>query len=166
MTPINLRTRHSIAPYLAVVMLLQTMGCASQFEQDTQNIRVEVWAGDAMVTAVDCQITADTENIPWVKVNVPLVVKRSDQPLWIGCRSDKYGLAKGLLWPRIDHERGGQVDYRDGNGGLVDYGRQPSAFAYPSWVKLRFGQSLMFDLSDEVKGRLVLAQPNGPTPNQ
>lgn len=134
------------------MMLVQTLGCASQFEQDTQSIRVDVWAEDAPITPLECHISTDSKNMQWVDVSTPLQVKRSDKPLWISCSSDKFGLANGLMWPRLDESRGGPAHYRDGNGGLVDYGRQPSAFAYPAWVKLKFGQSLMFDRASNEKG--------------
>lgn len=155
MTPTTSRTKFSIASLILVVMLVQTLGCAFQFEQDAQDVRVEVWTEDVQITPVECHISTDSKNMQWVDVSTPLQVKRSDQPLWITCRSDKYGLAKGLMWPRLDESRGGPAHYRDGNGGLVDYGHQPSAFAYPAWVKLKFGQSLMFDRASNEKGRPV-----------
>ena len=147
MTPTTSRTKFSIASLIVVVMLVQILGCASQFEQDAQDVRVEVWTEDVQITPVECHISTDSENMQWVDVSKSLHVKRSDIPLWISCRST-LGLAKGLLWPRLDESRGGQAHYRDGSGGLVDYGRRPSAFAYPSWVKLRLGQSLVFDRAD------------------
>jgi hypothetical protein len=150
MTPTTSRTKLSIASLIVVVMLVQTLGCASQFEQDTQDIRVEVWTDDALVNPTACHIFTDSKNMQWVDVSKPLQVKRSDIPLWISCRSDTLGLAKGLLLPRLDESRGGQAHYRDGSGGLVDYGRRPSAFAYPSWVKLRLGQSSVFDRAKDV----------------
>ena len=140
------------------VMVALTTGCASITGDTTHPMRVDTLAAGKPVRGADCKVTNDYGQVS-VKSGDTLQVRRSSKDLDISCTSAEQGEAHGRAISRANAGMAGNILFGGGIGAIIDHNKG-TAYTYPSWVQLVFGQELTFDRSDEKDGLPV--QGRGP----
>lgn len=133
-------------------------GCVSYVNDFSQPMKIETRAADGtLVAGADCQLQNDKTS-QTVKSGDTVGVRRSSEPLRISCKHPAHPDAVGQALPRINTGMIGNVVFGGGTAGLL--GRSGgTAYTYPAWVQLVFGQTLMFDRRDEKDGQATLGKP-------
>jgi hypothetical protein len=135
----------------AVVVL---SGCASIVNDTTQAVRLETkTANGQAVTGADCKLTNDYGDTS-IKSGSTLQVRRSSKDLDITCTQAGQGEAKGRAISRANAGLAGNILFGGGIGAIIDHNKG-TAYTYPTWVQLVFGQTLVFDRTDEKEGAPV-----------
>lgn len=137
---------------------LAVAGCSSYVNDFMQPMKIETRATDgSLVAGADCTLQNDKANMQ-IKSGSTVGVRRSDQPLRIECRHGAHEVARAQVLPRFNTSMVGNVLFGGGTAGLI--GRSGgTAYTYPYWIQLVFGQSLEFDRGDE-------KSPEQPTPSR
>ena len=148
----------TLATCAAVVMVALTTGCASITGDTTHPMRVDTLAAGKAVRGADCKVTNDYGQVS-VKSGDTLQVRRSSKDLDISCTSAEQGDAHGRAISRANAGMAGNILFGGVIGAVIDHNKG-TAYTYPSWVQLVFGQELTFDRSDEKEGLPV--QGRGP----
>lgn len=136
--------------YAAVIAIALTSGCASITGDTTHPMRVDTMAGGKSVRGAECKVTNDYGQVT-VKSGDTLQVRRSSKDLDISCNSTVDGDAQGRAISRANAGMAGNILFGGGIGAIIDHNKG-TAYTYPSWVQLVFGQELTFDRSDEKDG--------------
>jgi hypothetical protein len=146
----------STVTLLAVAAL--GVGCASYVNDFMQPMKIETRAADgALVTGADCRLQNDKAS-QTMKSGDTIGVRRSSEPLQISCTHPTHPDAQARALPRINTRMIGNVLFGSGTAGLI--GRSGgTAYTYPAWVQLVFGQTLVFDRSDEKDGEATPGRP-------
>lgn len=131
---------------------LACSGCASFVNDPVHPMKVETAtpAGE-FVTDADCRLTNDA-GVQNVKSGETLLVRRSTRDLTIVCRHPAHPDATARAISRASAGMWGNVIFGGGIGAVIDHGKG-TAYSYPTWVQLVFGQSLVFDANDQKEGR-------------
>lgn len=137
----------TLATCTAFVMVALTTGCASITGDTTHPMRVDTLAAGKPVRGADCKVTNDYGQVS-VKSGDTLQVRRSSKDLDISCTSAEQGEAHGRAISRANAGMAGNILFGGGIGAIIDHNKG-TAYTYPSWVQLVFGQELTFDRSDE-----------------
>lgn len=152
-------------PPMAALMAaaLACTGCASFVNDPVHPMKVEAAtpAGE-LVTDAACTLTNDT-GVHTVKSGDTLLVRRSTKDLAIVCRHPAHPDATARAISRASAGMWGNVIFGGGIGAVIDHGKG-TAYSYPTWVQLVFGQSLVFDANDQKEGRSTPAA--APAPGQ
>lgn len=127
-------------------------GCVSYVNDFTQPMKIETRAADGtLVAGADCQLQNDKSS-QTVKSGDTVGVRRSSEPLQIRCKHPAHLDAVAQALARINTSMIGNVVFGGGTAGLI--GRSGgTAYTYPAWVQLVFGQALVFDRRDEKDGQ-------------
>lgn len=140
---------------LGVVLLLCT-GCASVTQGTTQPLRIDTEnAKGELIDDADCALTND-HGTTHAQSGRTSPVRRSGQDLNITCTSPGQPEASGRLVSRANAGLAGNVIIGGAIGALVDH-NSGAAYTYPSWVRLIFGHSGIFDRRNEQQGSAMAA---------
>ncbi len=137
----------------ALVVMALTTGCASITGDTTHPLRVDTLANGKAVRGADCKVTNDYGQVS-VKSGDTMQVRSSGKDLDIACVSAENGDARGRAISRANAGMAGNIIFGGGIGAIIDHNKG-TAYTYPSWVQLVFGQELMFDRNDEKDGAPV-----------
>lgn len=134
---------------VALMVLLST-GCASITGDTTHPMRVDTMAAGKSVRGAECKVTNDYGQVI-IKSGDTMQVRRSSKDLDISCSSADQGDARGRAISRANAGMAGNILFGGGIGAIIDHNKG-TAYTYPSWVQLVFGEELTFDRSDEREG--------------
>lgn len=145
---------------IIAVGLLGLTGCASIVNDSTQPMKLETKTeAGTMVPGADCKISNDYGTIS-AKSGDTATVRRSSKDLDIVCTHPQNPQASARAISRANAGLAGNILFGGGIGAIIDHNKG-TAYTYPTWVQLVFGQSLVFDRSAEKEGQPVLGtQPN------
>lgn len=145
---------------IIAVGLLGLTGCASIVNDSTQPMKLETKTeAGTMVPGADCKISNDYGTIS-AKSGDTTTVRRSSKDLDIVCTHPQNPQASARAISRANAGLAGNILLGGGIGAIIDHNKG-TAYTYPTWVQLVFGQSLVFDRSAEKEGQPVLGtQPN------
>lgn len=148
----------SISIVMSAVVLT---GCASVVNDTTHPIKVETktQAGN-MVAGADCRLTNDYGTFN-VKSGDTTQVRRSGKDLDIVCKDPANPEATARAVSRANGGMWGNIILGGGVGAIIDHNKG-TAYTYPTWVQLVFGQSLVFDRSNEKEGQPVVGAQVAP----
>jgi uncharacterized protein YceK len=143
------------ALFSAAVLL---SGCASVVNDKTHPMKIETKteAGE-LVTGADCTMTNDKASST-VKSGEIANVRRSNTDLEITCKHPAKSDAIAKAISRVNGGMFGNIILGGGIGAVIDH-NTGSAYTYPSWVQLIFGQTLTFDRHNEKENQPVPATP-------
>lgn len=137
-------------------------GCASIINDKEQNIQIETSSSDGVVlNGAKCNAVNDEASAQFLSGQT-VKVHRSNKPLNISCSQEGHAQARG----KVESSTGvGSTTMNYFMGGLVfgstaqavDHAKG-TAYHYPVWVRLIFGQSLVFNRSDEKDGQPTLGK--------
>lgn len=162
----NKATLRATATLGLIVLSALTVGCASIVNDSTHPVRLDAMKAGASVANVDCSATNDygTTNF---KSGATFQARRSSKDMDIVCNSAEHGVAKGRAISRVNGGMFGNILLGGGVGAIIDHNKG-TAYTYPTWMRLTFGQDEIFDRSDEKEGFPVQGRTLGtvgaPTP--
>ena len=139
---------------LAVVALCS--GCASVVNDTTHPMRVETKTPSGqLVTGAECRLSNDYGTFT-VKSGDTAQVRRSSKDLDILCKDPQNPDAQARAISRANGGMWGNIILGGGVGAIIDHNKG-TAYTYPTWVQLVFGQTLVFDRTNEKDGQPALA---------
>lgn len=103
-----------------------------------------------------------------MKSGETLQIRRSNKDLDIVCRLPEQPDAVARAISRANAGLAGNIIFGGGIGAIIDYSKG-TAYTYPSWVRLIFGKTLVFDRSDDKDGQVLLGkepEATATTPKQ
>lgn len=126
-------------------------GCASIVNDTTHPMKVETKsASGELVAGAECKLTNDYGSFT-VKSGDSTPIRRSSKDLDIVCKDPKNPDATARAISRANGGMAGNIIFGGGIGAIIDHNKG-TAYTYPTWVQLVFGQSLVFDRRTEKDG--------------
>lgn len=142
---------------LAAAAACGLVGCASIVNDTTQPMKIEtVTAGGETVAGAECKISNDYGSIS-AKSGDTAQVRRSSKDMDISCVHPQNPDAKARAISRANAGLAGNILFGGGIGAIIDHNKG-TAYTYPTWVRLVFGQTLVFDRTDEKDGQPVVGK--------
>lgn len=143
---------------LAAAVVLATTGCASIVNETTHPIRVETAKEDgSLVAGAECKLDGEYGSFS-VKSGDTLQLRRSSKDMDISCKAADNAEAKGRLISRANAGLAGNIIFGGIIGAVIDHNKG-TAYTFPTWIRLVFGKTLVFDRNAEKDGGPVLGAP-------
>ncbi len=131
---------------MAVATAMTLVGCASVVNETTHDVRVDTKQKSGTVVAgADCVATNDYGSTNF-KSGGTQALRRSAGDMTIVCTKNGEQPANARLISRPNGGMAGNIVLGGVIGAVVDHNRG-TAYTYPTWVELVFGESLVFDRS-------------------
>jgi hypothetical protein len=141
--------------FAAVAVLLATTGCASIVNETTHPMKIETAKSDgALIDGAECKVANDYGTVT-VKSGETSNVRRSSKDLDITCVHPENPNAVARAISRPNAGLAGNILIGGGIGAIIDHNKG-TAYTYPTWVRLVFGKTLVFDRHAEKDGQPVL----------
>lgn len=123
-------------------------GCASIVNETTQPMKIETLNGTGTAVAgAECKLSNDYGSVT-VRSGDTSQVRRSSKDLDISCKHPDNPEAVARAISRANAGLAGNILFGGGIGAIIDHNKG-TAYTYPTWVQLVFGQTLVFDRSVE-----------------
>jgi len=146
--------------YTLIVGILLLSGCASVVNETTQPIRVDTKTQDGqLVEGANCKLSNDYGVIS-IQSGDTAQVHRSNENLSITCKHPDNDDANASAISRANAGLFGNIILGGGIGAIVDHSRG-TAYTYPTWVQLIFGQTLEFDRAKQKSDQPTPATATG-----
>jgi hypothetical protein len=144
----------------AAVAIASLAGCASIVNETTHPMKIETKtkAGEK-ITGADCTVTNDYGSSSG-KSGTTMPVRRSGKDLDITCKHPSNPDAVARAISRANAGLAGNIIFGGGIGAIIDHNKG-TAYTYPTWIELVFGETLVFDRSDEKEGASVPGRAPG-----
>jgi hypothetical protein len=153
--------------YVITIAIFST-GCASVLNDVTNPVKVETkMESGQIVTGADCKLTNDY-GVFNMKSGETIQVRRSNKDLDILCTHPSSPDAKANAISRANGGMFGNILLGGGIGAIIDHNKG-TAYTYPAWMQLVFGQTLVFDRKTEKEGvpaEGTVAKPAPASTNQ
>lgn len=146
----------------AAALLAMLTGCASITGDSVQSVRIETMdkAGEEIAEA-DCEISNEY-GMYRTKTPGVAMVRRSSTDLIINCKKEGQSRASANAISRANAGMFGNILIGGGIGAIIDHSKG-TAYTYPTWMKLTFGEVVTFDRSDDKDGSPSLPRIQGGT---
>lgn len=139
----------------ALALAIAATGCASIVNDTTHPMKLEAARADGtLVTGAECKLSNDYGTVS-AKSGDNVQVRRSSKDLDISCGDPANPSATGRAISRANAGFAGNILIGGGIGAIIDHNKG-TAYTYPTWVRLVFGKTLVFDRSTEKDGHPVL----------
>lgn len=136
---------------LAIAAVAALSGCASVVNDSTHPMKVETLTSDGKAfSGAECKLGNDYGSIT-VKSGDTAQVRRSSKDMDITCVASDQVDAKGRAISRANGGMFGNIIFGGGIGAIIDHNKG-TAYTYPTWIQLVFGQTRVFDRGDEKDG--------------
>lgn len=144
----------------AATAAIALTGCASVMNDTSHGVRIDTRtaAGD-MVNGADCVVSNDYGSST-IKSGLTQAVRRSSRDLEISCSHPGQPPALGRAMSRANMGLAGNIILGGVVGAVVDHHRG-TAYTYPTWIEMTFGQTLVFDRGFEKEGKVLKGQLPG-----
>jgi hypothetical protein len=128
----------------ALAIGILTTGCATVVNDTTQPMRIDTLTADGKeITGAECKV--DNDRGAWsLKSGEVGNVRRSSKDLNIVCTDPQNPEAKARAVSRANVGMFGNILLGGAVGAVIDHNRG-TAYTYPTWMKLQFGKTLVFD---------------------
>lgn len=138
-------------------------GCASFINETTHPMRIETWRADGTaVEGAECKLTNEHGTFTAYSGETSQV-RRSNRDLDISCQKAGEAPAVGRAISRTNAGFVGNLILGGAIGAVVDHGNG-KAYSYPTWIRLVFGKTLVFDRSNEREGQVLQGAEFTPSP--
>jgi len=135
-----------------VLAALAATGCASIVNDTTHPMKIETkTSAGTQVSGAECKVTNDYGTTS-LKSGDTAQVRRSSKDLDIVCRHPQNPDATARAISRANGGMFGNIVLGGGIGAIIDHNKG-TAYTYPTWVQLVFGDTLVFDRRDEKEGQ-------------
>jgi hypothetical protein len=145
----------------ALIVAVTATGCATIVNETTHPMKLETAKADGtLVSDAECKLSNDYGTITGKSGNT-LQVRRSSKDLDITCTlpDNQDALARAIS--RANAGLAGNILIGGGIGAIIDHSKG-TAYTYPTWVRLVFGKTLVFDRSAEKEGQPVAGVEAAP----
>ena len=133
---------------------LSLVGCASIMNDSTHPVKIETKTiGGAVISGAECKVSNDYGSTT-VRSGDTSQMRRSSKDMDITCVQAGQPEAKGRAISRANAGMAGNIIFGGGIGAIIDHNKG-TAYTYPTWLQLVFGQTLVFDRRDEKEGAPV-----------
>ncbi|MDR2239999.1 MAG: hypothetical protein LBE33_06095 [Zoogloeaceae bacterium] len=145
-----------IVTILAAFMAsLALVGCATVVNDSNQTIKLETKTAEgSFVTGAECKMTNDYGAVT-AKSGDTVQVHRSGKDLDVVCKHPENPDAVARAISRANGGMFGNIILGGGIGAIIDHNKG-TAYTYPTWIRLIFGKTLVFDRGSENEGQPVL----------
>lgn len=136
---------------VGIAGLVILSGCASITGDSVQTVRIETMdKAGAEVADAECEISNE---YGMYRTRTPGVamVRRSSTDLIINCKKEGLPRASANAISRANAGMFGNILIGGGIGAIIDHSKG-TAYTYPNWMKLTFGEVVSFDRSDDKDG--------------
>ena len=148
---------------IAAAAAMSLVGCASVMNDVTHGVRVDTKTqSGATVTGAECVATNDYGSTTFKSGTTP-ALRRSSKDMSIVCTQAGEAPANGQVISRANAAVAGNIIIGGVIGAVVDHNRG-TAYTYPAWIEMVFGQSLVFDRSMEIAGTALKGWVAGSAP--
>ncbi|MBC7378997.1 MAG: hypothetical protein H7346_16365 [Burkholderiaceae bacterium] len=139
---------------IALAGALALTGCASIVNDTTHPMKIEtVTVEGKAITGAECKVSNDYGSTT-VKSGDTSPVRRSSKDMDITCKQAGQPDASARAISRANGGMAGNIIFGGGIGAIIDHNKG-TAYTYPTWLQLVFGQTLVFDRRDEKEGTPV-----------
>ncbi|MEK0417054.1 MAG: hypothetical protein RI949_1060 [Pseudomonadota bacterium] len=146
-------SRPIVAAAPCVVALLS--GCASVMNETTQPMKIETRNADgSYVVGVECRISNDFGVLTSHSGDTAMV-RRSSMDLDIVCKHPNSSADNATARAISRANAGLAANFLNAGVGIIVDHKKGTAYTYPTWVRLTFGKTLVFDRAQEKEGRPV-----------
>lgn len=137
----------------AIIITAALSGCASITSDSTQAIRVDALDEQGVAVAnAECQLSND-KGVYDIDAGRHAMVRKSGEDMAIRCSSpDRNDAAEGTAISRVGAGMFGNILFGGGVGAIIDHNRG-TAYNYPEWVQVVFGQIMIFDRTNHNDGQ-------------
>jgi hypothetical protein len=143
-----------IRKLLLIASALSLVGCASIMNDSTHPVKIETkTVNGTLVSGAECKVSNDYGTTT-VKSGDTSRLHRSSKDMDITCTQAGQPDAKGRAISRANAGLAGNIIFGGAVGAIIDHNKG-TAYTYPTWLQLVFGQTLVFDRSDENEGSPV-----------
>lgn len=138
----------------AIACAIAMTGCASIVNETTHPMKIETTTADGTnVDGAECKLVNDY-GTTMAKSGETSQVRRSSKDLDITCRHPSNPDAVARAISRANAGLAGNIIFGGGIGAIIDHNKG-TAYTYPTWVRMVFGKTLVFDRSAEKEGQPV-----------
>ena len=142
------------------ILCFGLFGCASITGDSAQQIRIETVTPDGQpVTGADCKLANDFSTTSG-KSGGSVQVHRSSKDLDIQCTTAGKADASARAISRANAGMAGNIIFGGAVGALIDHNKG-TAYTYPTWIRLVFGQMRIYDRKDEKEGFVQIGKLPG-----
>jgi hypothetical protein len=156
----NRRASGAAGRCAALLLVALTSGCATLTQPSTQEIRVVTLdSRDRPIDGLRCTASNATGEIPFSSPAAQISVRRSGTPLELACTGTRDGAelsARGTVTPRRDGVEQALVPF--GSVAVAIDHLSGKLYSYPTKIRLRLGQHLTFEHSEEGRSTGVVAE--------
>jgi hypothetical protein len=139
---------------LLIGSALALTGCASIMNDSTHPVKIETkTVNGTLVPGAECTVSNDYGTTT-VKSGETRPMRRSSKDMDITCTQAGQPEAKGRAISRANAGLAGNIIFGGAVGAIIDHNKG-TAYTYPTWLQLVFGQTLVFDRRDENEGSPV-----------
>lgn len=136
---------------LAATAAVSLVGCASVMNDVTHGVRVDTKTTTGQVVAgAECVASNDYGSTP-LKSGTVQAIRRSSKDLEIKCNTPGQPTAIGRAISRANAALAGNIIVGGVIGAVIDHNRG-TAYTYPTWIEMIFGETLVFDRTAEKEG--------------
>lgn len=149
---------------IAFPILMSLVGCASVMNETSHPIRFDTLTSDGQsITGADCVATND-KGFSKFRSGETVAVRRSSKDLDIKCSHPGQPDAQGRATSRVNSGMFGNIIIGGGIGAIIDH-TKGTAYTYPAWIQLIFGQTRTYDRRDDHDGKPVTGEFVGNSSN-
>ena len=146
--------------FLLYLMTLSLMGCASITGDSGQLIKIEAITQEGQtVTGASCKLTNDFGATSG-KSGESIQVHRSSKDLDINCSTPGKADASARATSRANAGMAGNIIFGGAIGAVIDHNKG-TAYTYPTWMRLVFGQTRYYDRREEKEGTALMGRATG-----
>lgn len=142
---------------------MSLVGCASVMNDVTHGVRIDTrTAAGEKIDGAECVASNDSGSTT-MKSGTIQAIRRSSKDLEIKCTQRGQPDATGRATSRANAGLAGNIILGGVIGAVVDHNRG-TAYTYPTWIEMVFGQSLLFDRALEKEGTVLKGHVAGTVP--
>jgi hypothetical protein len=137
---------------MAAAVVLALTGCASIVNDSTHGMKLETkTATGEFVKGAECKLSNDYGSTS-ARSGDTVQVRRSSKDMDIVCTQPGQPDAKARAISRANAGLAGNIIFGGAVGAIIDHSKG-TAYTYPTWVQMIFGQTLVFDRHHEKEGQ-------------
>lgn len=132
-------------------------GCATITKDVNQAVQIETYTNsNELVTDSTC--TAKNERGEWSTKTTGIVnVHRSGENLIVTCNKEGKEIGHGTVISRANGGMFGNILFGGGIGAIIDHNKG-TAYSYPDWIRIIFGENLVYDRKNNKDNEVMLGQ--------
>ncbi|WP_295753145.1 hypothetical protein [Undibacterium sp.] len=147
---------------LFLALPLSLIGCASIVNDSNQPIKIETTTRNGqLIKGASCKLNNDFFSATVLSGDAAMV-HRSSKDMNIQCESAGHETASGKVISRANAGMAGNILFGGAVGAVIDHNKG-TAYTYPTWIRLVFGQNRIYDRRNEQENILLMGRLDDAT---